>query len=108
MFFFIDIWRDHSPRHVDLSFLHGPDSEDISFDKPQLEKNNGRLIWSTCGKTKTLEDPEYQHEASQVCAFWTYVPTHLIVPRQGRILYTFVLTLDSKKDVALKELKDGK
>lgn len=90
-----------------MVFLPGRDSEDIDFETPEILKIKDRVMWSACGKTKVVEDTKYQDETSKVCAYWTYVPSRLVVPRQGRILHTFVMTLDSSKAVALKEMIDG-
>lgn len=90
-----------------MAFLPGLDSEDINFETPQVLKINDRVVWSACGKTKVVEDLKYQDETSTVCAYWTYVPSRLIVPRKGRMLHTFVMTLDSSREVALKEMTNG-
>ncbi|XP_077296187.1 protein-glucosylgalactosylhydroxylysine glucosidase-like [Arctopsyche grandis] len=101
-----DLWRDHRARYVELSFLPGGDSEDVNFDTPQVLKIGNRVMWTACGKTKTVEDSRYQESVSDVCAYWTYVPSRLVVPRRGKMLHTFVMTADNNKEVALKEMID--
>lgn len=105
---FLDLWRDHHTRFVELSFFPGPDSEDIKFEAPVLSKVGNRVLWSSCGKTKDIEDDKYQEERSTVCAYWTHPPSHLVVPRRGKLLHTFIMTVDTKREVALKEMIDGK
>lgn len=73
-----------------------------------MSKVENRVLWSSCGKTKIVEDDAYQEEPSKVCAYWTHPPSHLVVPRRGKLLHTFIMTVDTKREVALKEMIDGK
>ncbi|CAG4943725.1 unnamed protein product [Colias eurytheme] len=100
--------------HVDPNFIHheiwitikqlpGPQSSDIDFASPTPEIIEGRPSWRSCGKTRVAEDPEYQPMLVDVCAYWTSVPDHLVVPQHRPRVFTFVMTVDNDQDVARKE-----
>ncbi|XP_013201193.2 protein-glucosylgalactosylhydroxylysine glucosidase [Amyelois transitella] len=101
--------------HTDPNFMHheiwiaikqmpGPDSEDIAFEPHTPEIFEGRTLWSTCGKTREPEDYEYQKYPVEVCAYWTSVPDHLVVPQHGSRVITFAMTVDHNRTVARDEL----
>ncbi|KAJ2953896.1 hypothetical protein O0L34_g1527 [Tuta absoluta] len=103
-----------SKPHADPNFIHheiwiavklmpGPDSEDIAFQPPIPEIIEGRTVWSTCGFTMESEDLEYQPGPVEVCAYWTSVPDHLVVPQHGSRVFTFVMSADKNKTVAREE-----
>lgn len=84
----------------------GLKSTDISFEDPTTVVIQNRTIWTMCGETLAIEDKRYQKEASKVCAFWTDVP-HSLKVAETNSTYTFIMTVDSKKEVAQKEMLDS-
>ncbi|KAI8428264.1 hypothetical protein MSG28_002481 [Choristoneura fumiferana] len=95
-----DIW-------IAITLMPGPTSEDIVFETPIPEKLDERMIWSACGKTKESEDLVYQPLPVEVCAYWTSVPDHLVVPQHGGRVFTFAMTVDNNKTKARQELEEG-
>lgn len=104
-----------SKNHNDPNFIHheiwialnhnpGPTSKDIDFQDPVPEIVEGRTIWSSCGQTKESEDLTYQPLPVDVCAFWTSVPDHIVVPQHGSRVFTFVMTVDKNHTVARQEI----
>ncbi|GBP95416.1 Protein-glucosylgalactosylhydroxylysine glucosidase [Eumeta japonica] len=104
--------------HVDPNFVHhgiwisiklmpGGDSDDVEFKEPSAEYIAGRYVWSSCGHTKISEDSEYQPQSKRVCAYWTSVPDHLVVPQHGSRVFTFAMTLDENRTVAKQEMING-
>nr|XP_049691823.1 protein-glucosylgalactosylhydroxylysine glucosidase [Helicoverpa armigera] len=89
---------------IAIKLMPGPDSKDIAFQEPIPQILNGRTIWSSCGLTKESEDLTYQPLPIEVCAYWTSVPDHLVVPQHGSRVFTFVMTADKNKTVAREEL----
>lgn len=87
--------------------MPGPDSEDVAFEPPVPEIIEGRTIWHSCGFTKESEEPAYQPEPVQVCAFWMSVPDHLVVPHHGSRVFTFAMSADKNKTIARDELIKG-
>ncbi|CAH0726149.1 unnamed protein product, partial [Brenthis ino] len=102
------------PRpHADPNFIHheiwvaikqmaGPNSKDIAFQAPTPEIINDAVVWKTCGRTREIEDPLYQPSPVDVCAYWTSVPDHLVVPHISRV-FTFAMTVDKNETVARQE-----
>ncbi|XP_072937087.1 protein-glucosylgalactosylhydroxylysine glucosidase [Epargyreus clarus] len=93
----------HHEIWIALKFMPGPDSDDIKFKSPVPEVLEGRTVWGACGQTKESEDPEYQPSLIDVCAYWTSVPDHLVVPQHGSRVFTFVMTVDKNQTVARRE-----
>lgn len=95
-----EIWiaLDHNP---------GPNSKDINFQDPIPEIVEGRTIWKSCGQTMESEDITYQPLPVEVCAFWTSIPDHLVVPQHGSRVFTFAMTVDKNLTVARQELLKG-
>lgn len=87
--------------------MPGEASKDIDFNDPIPEIIGGRTIWNSCGKTKEPEDLTYQPLPVDVCAYWTSVPDHLVVPQHGSRVFTFVMTVDKNKTIAKEELVKG-
>ncbi|XP_053605978.1 protein-glucosylgalactosylhydroxylysine glucosidase [Plodia interpunctella] len=101
--------------HTDPNFMHheiwlaitlmsGPVSEDIAFETPVPEILERRTVWHTCGKTREPEDTYYQKYPIEVCAYWTTVPDHLVVPQHGTKVLTFAMTVDHNKTIARDEM----
>lgn len=82
--------------------MAGPESKDIAFDSPTPEVINDAIVWKACGRTKETEDPIYQPIPIDVCAYWTSVPDHLVVPHLSRV-FTFAMTVDKNETVARQE-----
>lgn len=89
---------------IAIKLIPGADSEDIAFEPQVPEIIEGRTIWHSCGLTKESEDITFQPEPIEVCAFWTSVPDHLVVPHHGSRIFTFAITADKNKTVAREEL----
>ncbi|XP_039765165.1 protein-glucosylgalactosylhydroxylysine glucosidase [Pararge aegeria] len=100
--------------HADPNFVHheiwiaikqmpGPESKDISFGSPTPEIINEMLVWKACGKTKEVEDPAFQGMLEDVCAYWSSVPDHLVVPHSRSKVITFFMTVDKNESVARQE-----
>ncbi|XP_041984111.1 protein-glucosylgalactosylhydroxylysine glucosidase-like isoform X1 [Aricia agestis] len=100
--------------HADPNFIHkeiwiaiklmpGPTSKDIDFQTPIPEIIDGRTVWRSCGKTRVSEDPVYQPLPVEVCAYWTSVPDHLVVPQHHSRVFTFIMTADKNQTVAREE-----
>ncbi|KAG6457335.1 hypothetical protein O3G_MSEX010241 [Manduca sexta] len=94
----------HHEIWVAISLMPGPDSKDVAFQNPVPEIINGRTIWSSCGQTWESEDTTYQPMPVDVCAYWTSVPDHLVVPQHGSRIFTFAMTADKNRTVAKEEL----
>ncbi|XP_077296184.1 protein-glucosylgalactosylhydroxylysine glucosidase-like [Arctopsyche grandis] len=94
-----------SDAEVKIILQPGLKSTDVSFEDPTTVVIQNRTIWTMCGKTLAIEDKRYQKEASKVCAFWTDVP-HSLKASETNSTYTFIMTVDSKKEVAQKEMLD--
>lgn len=86
----------------------GPDSKDIAFEEHIPEVYDERTIWSSCGKTKEVEDESLQPLLVDVCVYWTSVPDQLVVPQHGARVMTFAMTVDSNRTVAREELLKGR
>lgn len=99
-FLYQEIW-------IAVKLIPGPESKDIAFQDPVPEIIDGRTIWSSCGQTKESEDLTYQSLPVDVCAYWTSVPDHLVVPQHGSRVFTFAMTADKNKTVAKQELVKG-
>lgn len=89
---------------IAIKLMPGPESKDIAFSNPVPEIINGRTVWSVCGQTMESEDLAYQPLPVNVCAYWTSVPDHLVVPQHGSRVFTFAMTADKNKTVAREEL----
>ncbi|XP_045763177.1 protein-glucosylgalactosylhydroxylysine glucosidase [Maniola jurtina] len=100
--------------HADPNFVHqaiwiaikqmpGPESQDIAFAPPTPEIIDEMIVWKACGKTKEVEDPAYQATPVDVCAYWTSVPDHLVVPHVRSRVFTFFMTADKNETVARQE-----
>lgn len=83
--------------------MAGPESQDIAFGAPTPELIDEMLVWKACGKTKEVEDPAYQPEPTDVCAYWSSVPDHLVVPHYRSRVFTFFMTADKNETVARQE-----
>ncbi|CAH2067404.1 unnamed protein product, partial [Iphiclides podalirius] len=94
----------HPEIWIAVKLMPGPDSSDIEFGEPVPEIFEGRTIWRACGQTKISEDPDYQPLPVDVCAYWTSVPDHLVVPQHGTRVFTFAMTADKNGTVAREEL----
>ncbi|CAK1544235.1 unnamed protein product [Leptosia nina] len=99
----IDPNHIHHEIWIAIKLMPGADSKDIEFPSPTPEFINGRSVWSACGKTRVSEDPEYQPLPVNVCAYWTSVPNHLVVPHHQPRVFTFVMTADKNETVARQE-----
>ncbi|XP_045486467.1 protein-glucosylgalactosylhydroxylysine glucosidase [Pieris rapae] len=99
----IDPNHIHHEIWIAIKQMPGPDSKDIDFSSPTPEIIDGRSVWTSCGKTKVSEDPEYQPLPTDVCAYWTSVPDHLVVPHYRPRVFTFLMTVDKNATVARKE-----
>ncbi|XP_050670497.1 protein-glucosylgalactosylhydroxylysine glucosidase isoform X1 [Leptidea sinapis] len=93
----------HHEIWIAVKLMPGSDSKDIAFVSPTPEVLEGRTVWSACGKTRVSEDPIYQPMPVEVCAYWTSVPDHLVVPHHGKRVFTFVMTADKNETVARQE-----
>ncbi|XP_032530188.2 protein-glucosylgalactosylhydroxylysine glucosidase [Danaus plexippus] len=100
--------------HTDPNFIHheiwiaikqmaGPDSKDIAFEPPTPEIIGDAVVWKTCGKTRESEDIAHQPLPVDVCAYWTSVPDHLVVPHVKGRVFTFLMTADKNESVAREE-----
>ncbi|CAK1602766.1 unnamed protein product [Parnassius mnemosyne] len=94
----------HPEIWIAIKLMPGPGSDDIVFQDPVPEILDGRTVWSVCGQTKESEDPTYQPLPVDICAYWTSVPDHLVVPQHGSRVFTFAMTADKNKTVARQEL----
>ena len=92
---------------IAIKLQPGEESKDIAFQEPMPEIIEGRTVWSACGKTKESEDLTYQPLPIDVCAYWTSVPDHLVVPPHGSRVFTFAMTVDKNKTIAREELVKG-
>lgn len=97
----------HHQIWVTMKLIPGEDSKDITFEEPTVEILTDRTVWTSCGKTKVSEDIKYQPTPIEVCAYWTSVPDHLVVPQRGRKLFTFAMTVDKNQTVAKAEMIKG-
>lgn len=97
----------HPEIWIAVKLMPGPESEDIAFQEPVPEIIEGRTVWSVCGQTKISEDSDYQPLPVDVCAYWTSVPDHLVVPQHGNRVFTFAMTADKNKTAAREELVKG-
>lgn len=88
--------------------MPGPESNDIAFESPIPEIIEEAIVWKACGKTRESEDPEYQPLPVDVCAYWTSVPDHLVVPHFRSRVFTFVMTVDKNETIARKEFIKSK
>ncbi|XP_047545214.1 protein-glucosylgalactosylhydroxylysine glucosidase [Vanessa atalanta] len=93
----------HHEIWIAISQMAGPDSKDIAFESPIPEIIDDTIVWKACGKTKETEDPVYQPLPVDVCAYWTSVPDHLVVPHFRSRVFTFVMTVDKNETVARQE-----
>lgn len=98
---------NHKKSWIAIKLDQGPESNDITFQEPVFEIIENRASWSMCGRTKESEDLVYQPTTEEICLYWTSVPDHLVVPRHGARVYTFVMTADKNKAVARKEFVKG-
>ncbi|XP_075992674.1 protein-glucosylgalactosylhydroxylysine glucosidase [Anticarsia gemmatalis] len=89
---------------IAIKLMPGEKSKDIDFHEPTPEIIDGRTIWHSCGQTMESEDLTYQPLPVEVCAFWTSVPDHLVVPQHGSRVFTFAMTADTNKTLARLEL----
>lgn len=96
------------PASVSLQIEAGPASDDIDFDPPTITVIGIRNVWGTCGRTKQVENIKYQNETSPICIYWTDVPETLEVDNESGTTFTFVMTIDSNREVAFNEITDGR
>lgn len=92
---------------IAIKLMPGEKSKDIEFEEQIPELINDRIIWHSCGKTRESEDLRYQPLPVEVCAYWTSVPDHLVVPQHGSRVFTFAMTADKNQTVAREELVKG-
>ncbi|XP_058818368.1 protein-glucosylgalactosylhydroxylysine glucosidase-like [Topomyia yanbarensis] len=71
--------NSQSVIQVQIARFSGPASVDVTFGQPQLVDISGVIYNRHCGSTNQVEDPRYQQYGHNVCAYFSQLPTELIL-----------------------------